>query len=123
VADCLLTATEFRFAEFCAEQKLKKRIPDGLLGMLKERAFIVEGLRVGSILEIEKMISDSCRCKIIEYDFMDSNGLFASSESLFEKSATDNRRLDLLHLRYRDLQYLHFEHQEYNREHIFGPAN
>ncbi len=38
----LLTPTEFRFAKFCAEHKLKKRTSDCLLGMLKERAFILE---------------------------------------------------------------------------------
>ena len=31
---------------------------------------------------------------------------------------------DLLrHLRYRDLQYLHFEYRERNGERVFGPAN
>ncbi len=48
--------------------------------------FIVEDLRVDFILEIENMISDSCRGEITEYDVMDSNGLFASSEILVEKS-------------------------------------
>ena len=34
----LLSPTEFRFAKFCTEHKLKKRTSDCLLGMLKERA-------------------------------------------------------------------------------------
>ena len=57
----LLTPSEFRFAKFCAEQKLKKRTSDCLLGMLKERAFVLEDLHADSIREIEKLISDSCR--------------------------------------------------------------
>ncbi len=64
----LLTGTEFRFAKFCTEEKLKKRTSDRLLGMLKGRAFTIEDLRADSIREIEKLISDSCRGKIIEYD-------------------------------------------------------
>ena len=39
----LLTGTEFRFAKFCTEEKMKKRTSDRLLGMLKERAVIIEG--------------------------------------------------------------------------------
>ena len=60
----LLTPSEFRFAKFCAEQKLKKRTSDCLLGMLKERAFILEDIHADSILEIEKLISDSCRLRV-----------------------------------------------------------
>ncbi len=36
--------------------------------MLKELAFIIEDLRADSILEIKKLISDSCRGKITESD-------------------------------------------------------
>jgi hypothetical protein len=64
----LHTPSEFRFAKFCAEQKLKKRTSDCLLGMLKERAFVLEDLHADSIPEIEKLISDSCKGKITEYD-------------------------------------------------------
>jgi hypothetical protein len=64
----LLTGTEFRFANFCTEEKLKKRTSDRLLGMLKERAIFLEDLRADSIREIEKLISDSCKDKITEYD-------------------------------------------------------
>jgi hypothetical protein len=64
----LLSPTEFRFAKFCTEYKLKKRTSDCLLGMLKERAFILEDLHADSIWEIEKLKSDSCKGKIREYD-------------------------------------------------------
>ena len=59
---------DIRFAKFCTEHKLKKRTSDCLLGMLKERAFILEDLHADSIREIEKLISDSCKGKIREYD-------------------------------------------------------
>ncbi len=36
--------------------------------MLKEQAFIIKDLGADSIWEIEKLISDSCRGKITEYD-------------------------------------------------------
>jgi hypothetical protein len=36
--------------------------------MLKERAVIIEDLREHSIWEIEKLITNSCRGKITEYD-------------------------------------------------------
>ena len=64
----LLTPTELRFAKFCTVQKLKKRTSDCLLGMLKERAFIVKELHADSIWENEKLKSDSCRGKITEFD-------------------------------------------------------
>ena len=64
----LLSPTEFRFAKFCTEHKLKKRTSNCLLGMLKERAFILKDLHADSIREIEKLISDSCKGKIREYD-------------------------------------------------------
>jgi hypothetical protein len=68
--------------------------------MLKELAFIVKDLCADSIRGIKKMISDSCRGKITEYCFMDSNGRFARSKSLLEESATENTGLALLHLGY-----------------------
>ena len=40
---------------------MKKRASDCLLGMLKERAFILEDIHADSIREIEILISDSCR--------------------------------------------------------------
>ena len=36
--------------------------------MLEERAFTVKDLHAHSIRKIEKLISDSCRGKITEYD-------------------------------------------------------
>ncbi len=47
---------------------MKKRTSDRFLGMLKERAFFIEDLHADSIWEIEKVISDSCRGKITDYD-------------------------------------------------------
>ncbi len=49
------------------------------------------------------------------------SGWFARSETLHEESATYINLL--LHLGYRDLQYLHFEDREMKCERIFGPAN
>ena len=99
----LPTAAEFRFAISCTEEKLKKRTSDRLLGMLKERAFILEDLRADSILEIEKLISDSCKGKITEYD------LWTKMDGLQEVKLylRTQRQIieDLLrHLGYRDLQ-------------------
>ncbi len=42
----------FDLQKFCTEEKLKKRTSDRL-GMLKERAFMIEDLRADSIREIE----------------------------------------------------------------------
>jgi hypothetical protein len=118
----LLTGTEFRFAKFCTEEKLKKRTSDRLLGMLKERAFIIEDLRADSIREIEKLISDSCRGKITEYDLW--TGMDGLQEVKVYVRTLRHIIEDLLrHLGYRDLQYLHFEYREMNGERIFGPAN
>jgi hypothetical protein len=118
----LLTGTEFRFAKFCTEEKLKKRTSDRLLGMLKERAFILEDLRADSILEIEKLISDSCKGKITEYDlWTEMDGL--QEVKLYLRTQRQIIEDLLRHLGYRDLQYLHFEYRECNGERIFGPAN
>ena len=118
----LLTPSEFRFAKFCAEQKLKKRTSDCLLGMLKERAFVLEDLHADSIREIEKLISDSCKGKITEYDlWTEMDGL--QEVKLYLRTLRQIIEDLLRHLGYRDLQYLHFEYRECNGERIFGPAN
>ncbi len=116
------TGTKFRFAKFCTEEKLKKPTSDRLLGMLKGRAFIIEDLRADSIREIEKLISDSCRGKITEYDLQtEMDGL--QEVKLYVRNLRHIIEDLLLHLEYRDLQYLHFEQREINGERIFGPAN
>jgi hypothetical protein len=118
----LLSPTEFRFAKFCTEHKLKKRTSNCLLGMLKERAFILEDLHADSIREIEKLISDSCKGKIREYDlWTEMDGL--QEVKLYLRTLRQIIEDLLRHLGYRDLQYLHFEYRECNGERIFGPAN
>ena len=90
--------------------------------MLKERAFIIEDLRADSIREIEKLISDSCRGKITEYDlWTEMDGL--QEVKLYVRNLRHIIEDLLRHLGYRDLQYLHFEYREMNGECIFGPAN
>ncbi len=66
------------------------------------------------IREIEKLITDSCKGKITEYD------LWAEMDGLQEvKLSMRNLRHMikdlLLHLGYRDLQYLHFKYRENER--------
>jgi hypothetical protein len=118
----LLSPTEFRFAKFCTEHKLKKRTSNCLLGMLKERAFILEDLHADSIREIEKLISDSCKGKIREYDlWTEMDGL--QEVKLYLRSLRQIIEDLLRHHGYRNLQYLHFEYRECNGERIFGPAN
>jgi hypothetical protein len=113
---------DIRFAKFCTEHKLKKRTSDCLLGMLKERAFILKDLHVDSIREIEKLISDSCKGKIREYDlWTEMDGL--QEVKLYLRTLRQIIEDLLRHLGYRDLQYLHFEYRECNGERIFGPAN
>jgi hypothetical protein len=90
--------------------------------MLKERAFIIEDLRADSIREIEKLISDSCKGKITEYDlWKEMDGL--QEVKLYLRTLRQIIEDLLRHLGYRDLQYLHFEYRECNGERIFGPAN
>ena len=99
---------------------MKKRTSDRHLGMLKERAFIIEDLRADSIWKIEKLISDSCRGKITEYDlWTEMDGL--QEVKLYVRNLRHIIEDLLLHLGYRDLQYLHFEYREWNGERIFGP--
>ena len=44
--------------------------------MIKERTFVVEDIRAGSIREIEKMITDACGTKIKEYNlWTETDGL------------------------------------------------
>jgi hypothetical protein len=90
--------------------------------MLKERAFILEDLHADSIREIEKLISDSCKGKIKEYDlWTEMDGL--QEVKLYLRTLRQIIEDLLRHLGYRDLQYLHFEYRECNGERIFGPAN
>ena len=39
-----------------------------LIGMIKQRAFVIKDTRAETIREIEEMISDSSSSKILEYD-------------------------------------------------------
>ena len=40
-------------ARFCSEEKLKKRKADRLIGMIKQRAFVIEDVRAETIWKIE----------------------------------------------------------------------
>jgi hypothetical protein len=121
VADCLLHRN-FDLQNFAPNKKLKKRTSDCLLGMLKERAFVLEDLHADSIWEIEKLISDSCKGKITEYDLKtEMDGL--QEVKLYLRTLRQIIEDLLRHLGYRDLQYLHFEYRECNGERIFRPAN
>ncbi len=87
-------------------EKLKKRTSgrlqnqsDRLLGMLKERAVIIEDLREHSIWEIEKLITNSCRGKITEYDlWTEMDGL--QEVKLYVRNLRRTIKDLLLHLGY-----------------------
>ncbi len=61
----LLTRSEFELAKFYTEERLRKKTSDRLIRMIKQRAFVIEDIHADSIREIEKMISDSSRNKIL----------------------------------------------------------
>ena len=64
----LLTRSEFELAKLCTEERLRKKTSDRIIRMIKQRAFVIEDIHADSIREIEKMISDSSRSKISEFD-------------------------------------------------------
>ncbi len=55
----LLTRSEFELAIFFTEERLRKKISDRLIGMIKQRAFVIEDINADSIQELEKMISET----------------------------------------------------------------
>ncbi len=74
------------------------------------------------IRKIEKLITDSCRGKITEYDlWTEMDGL--QEVKLYVRNLRHIIKDLLLHIGYRDLQYLHFEYREMNGKRMFGPAN
>ncbi len=100
---------------------MKKRTSDCLIRMVKERTFVVEDIRAGSIRKIEKMITDACGTKIKEYDLWTETDELQEAK-VFLRSLREIV-IDLLqHLGYRDFQYLYFEYRECNGEHMFGRA-
>ncbi len=67
---------------------------DRLIRMIKERAFVVEDIRAGSIWEIEKMITDTCSTKIKEYDlWTETDGLQGVNCQRLEVAGTRCERL------------------------------
>ncbi len=48
----MLTQSEYQLALFCSEEKLKKRTANRLIGMIKQRAFVIEDIRADTIREI-----------------------------------------------------------------------
>ncbi len=85
---------------------MKKRASDCLLGMLKNRAFVLEDLHADSIREIEKLISDSCKGKITEYDlWTEMDGL--QEVKLYLRNLRQIIEDLLRHLGYRDLRCIH----------------
>jgi hypothetical protein len=80
--------------------------------------FILEDLHADSILEIEKLISESCKGKISEYDlWTEKDGL--QEVKLYLRTLRQIIEDLLRHRGYRDLQYLHFEYRECNGKSIF----
>ena len=118
----LLTRSEFELAKFCTEERLRKKTSDRLIGMIKHRAFVIEDINADSIRELEKMISDTSKSKISEFDLwkkidgkQEVKGYLRSLQRIIE---------DLVaHLGYRNLQHLHFEYKEVDGERVFGAAN
>ena len=95
-----------------------------LIGMIKQRAFVIKDIRAETIREIEEMISDSSSSKILEYDlWRESDGVQDSEVKVYLRLLRQIIADLLRHLGYRDLQYLHFEYREMHGERIFGPAN
>ena len=81
--------------------------------MIKQRAFVIKDIRVETIREIEEMISDSSSSKILEYDlWRESDGVQDSEVKVYFRLLRQIIADFLLHLGYRDLQYLHFEYRE-----------
>ena len=92
--------------------------------MIKQRAFVIKDTRAETIREIEKMISDSSSSKNLEYDlWRESYGVQDLEVKVYFRLLRQIIADLLLHLGYRDLQYLHFEYREMHGERIFGPAN
>ena len=101
-----------------------EKVKSPLIGMIKQRAFVIKDTRAETIREIEEMISDSSSSKILEYDlWRESDGVQDSEVKVYLKLLRQIIADLLRHLGYRDLQYLHFEYRECNGERIFGPAN
>ena len=95
-----------------------------LIGMIKQRAFVIKDTRAETIREIEEMISDSSSSKILEYDlWRESDGVQDSEVKVYLRFLLHIIADLLRQLGYRDLQYLHFEYREMHGERIFGPAN
>ncbi len=53
----VLTQTEFQITKFCAEDKLKKRMADGLLCMFRRDKFVPGDIRAETIRELEKIVT------------------------------------------------------------------
>ena len=95
-----------------------------LIGMIKQRAFVIKDTRAETIWEIEEMISDSSSRKFSEYDLCrESDGVQDSEVKVYLRLLRQMIADLLRHLGYRDLKYLHFEYREMHGERIFGPAN
>jgi hypothetical protein len=57
-----------------------------LIGMIKQRAFVIKDIRAETIREIEEMISDSSSSKILEYDlWRESDGVQDSEVKVYLK--------------------------------------
>ena len=55
-----------------------------LIGMIKQRAFVIKDIRAETIREIEEMISDSSSSKILEYDlWRESDGVQDSEVKVY----------------------------------------
>ena len=55
-----------------------------LIGMIKQRAFVIKDTRAETIREIEEMISDSSSSKILEYDlWRESDGVQDSEVKVY----------------------------------------
>ncbi len=51
----IITQTEFMFSKFCAEEKLKEKISDRLISMIKRRDFVIEDICAETIRELETL--------------------------------------------------------------------
>jgi hypothetical protein len=97
-----------------------------IIGMIKQRAFVIKDIRAETIREIEEMItiSDSSSSKLLEYElWRESDGVQDWEVKVYFRLLRQIIADLLRHLGYRDLQYLHFEYKEMHGERIFGPAN
>ena len=80
-----------------------------LIGLIKQRAFVIKDTRADTIREIEEMISDSSSSKILEYNlWRESDGVQDSEVKVYFRLLRQIIADLLLLLGYLVLQYHHF---------------